>query len=119
VLLGGAPRRGLLDARVSTSGQYFCEFSTLTDGGVLRASKSGWIEPDHASGAIDVVLEPFRGAGADERARPTYAAAITAGSERRANVASTAAVFERFSSLQSVLGDACIPELDAPAPLGL
>ena len=118
VFLGGEPTNGVLDARISTSGQYLCEFQATTSDGPLRATKSGWIATDKARSAIDEVLMPFEATSQDERRPPTYAAAITNGAERRANAASTAAVFERFSSLQDALGDACIPELEPPAPVG-
>lgn len=118
VFLAGAPTRGVLDARVSTTGQYLCEFLTTTDDGSLRATKSGWISSDHARRALDEVLEPFQATATGERPRATYAAAIGETGERRANLASTAQVFERFSALQDALGDACLPELDAPPPVG-
>ena len=61
VLLGGAPARGVLDARLSTSGQYFCEFVSATEDGSVRATKSGWITAPlaarvavHGLGRLDV-----------------------------------------------------------------
>jgi hypothetical protein len=118
VLFAGEPTRGVLDVRVSTTGQYLCEYMANTPDGPFRATKSGWIEPNNAAHAIDEVLAPFRGLGPDERAQSTYALAVSNGTEQKANAASTAAVFERVAPLQDALGDACIPELDAPAPVG-
>jgi hypothetical protein len=119
VFLGGEPTTGVLDARVSTTGQYLCEFVANTGEGPIRATKSGWIAKEHATKAIDDVLGPFQPVGPGERVRATYALAVHAGAERKANAASTAEVFERFSKLQDALGDACLPELDPPAPVGL
>jgi len=114
VFFAGAPTRGVLDARVSTTGQYFCEFNANTDEGPMRATKSGWITPSTASKAIDEVLKPFEGLGDAERPHPTYAAGITPSGERKATASATAAVFERFAPVQDALGDACVPELEAP-----
>lgn len=114
VLLGGAPARGVLDARLSSSGQYFCEFVSATDEGSVRASKSGWITPPLAARALDEVLGPFHGQGEGDARTATFVAATRGGAERRADVASTVAVFERFAPLQDALGDACLPELEPP-----
>jgi hypothetical protein len=120
VVLGGAPTAGVLDARMSTNGQYLCEFSATTDEGPIRATKSGWISPSLAARAIDEVLQPFAEIGNAERRPATYAVAVTGGAERRANAPSTAAVFVRFNHIQDALGDACLPELDPPsAQIGL
>jgi hypothetical protein len=114
VVLGGLPTTGVLDARMSTSGQYLCEFSATTDEGPIRASKSGWIAPPIASRAVDEVLQPFAEIGNAEHRPATYAVAVSGGAERRANAPSTAAVFVRFNHIQDALGDACLPELDPP-----
>jgi len=119
VFLGGSPATGVLDARMSTSGQYLCEFVANAKGNPIRATKSGWIKPATAARAIDEVLTPFADVGSAERRPATFASAIQAGAEKRANAASTAAVFERFAHVQDALGDACLPELDPPAPIGL
>jgi hypothetical protein len=119
VFFGGEPTEGVLDARMSTSGQYYCEFMANTGEGPLHATKSGWITPTTASRAIDEVLTPFRALGPGTTPRSTFAAAFVNGSETRADVPSTAAVFERFAPIQDALGDACLPELEPPAPLGL
>lgn len=115
VFFAGAPTRGVLDARVSTTGQYFCEFLANTDEGPMRATKSGWIAAATASKAIDEVLKPFEGLGDAERPRATFASGITAAGERKASASATAAVFQRFAPVQDALGDACVPELDSPA----
>ncbi len=114
VLLGGEPTRGVLDARMSTNGQYFCEFVGNTEEGSVRATKSGWITDSLAARALDEVLSPFQVQTQAEPPTATFAAATTGGAEKRANQASTAAVFERFAPLQDALGDACLPELEAP-----
>jgi hypothetical protein len=114
VLFAGAPTRGLLDARVSTTGQYFCEFLANTDEGPMRATKSGWIAQATASRAIDEVLQPFEGIGDAERPKVTFASGTTASGERKASASATAAVFARFAPVQDALGDACVPELEAP-----
>lgn len=114
VFLGGAPTTGVLDARISTSGQYLCEFVTNMQDGPLRAIKSGWLAPTVATKAIDEILSPFQAALADERKHATFAAAFSSGNENRANEASMAAVFAKFALVQDVLGDACLPELEAP-----
>jgi hypothetical protein len=119
VFLGGARAEGVLDVRVSTSGQYLCEFMANTHSGPLRATKSGFIGPAAATKAIDEVLTPFHATGPGVVPRSTFAAAIVDGAERRADAASTAAVFERFAPVQDALGDACLPELDPPPPVGL
>lgn len=115
VFFGGAPTTGVLDARMSTTGQYLCEFNANTESGPLRATKSGWITQTTASRAIDDVLSPFQSMGAGERRLPTFVAAFARGAESQANPASTAAVFERFAKVQDALGDACLPELEAPS----
>ncbi len=115
VVLGGAPTAGVLEARMSTSGQYLCEFVANKDNGPIRATKSGWITPTIAARAIDDVLGPFADVSAGERRPATYAVGVTGGAERRANPASTAAVFQRFARVQDALGDACLPELDPPS----
>lgn len=116
VVVGGEPTRGVLDARLSTSGQYFCDFVGATGDGQVRATKSGWITGSLAARALDEVLTPFQVQPQGE-AQPsaTFVAATTNGAEKRANPASTAAVFERFAPLQDALGDACLPELEPPA----
>lgn len=120
VFLGGSPTAGLLDARISTNGQYLCEFVATTRGGPIRATKSGWITPSIAARAIDEVLSPLADASSAERRPATFASGTAGGAERRANAASTPAVFQRFSHVQDALGDACLPELDPPnASVGL
>jgi hypothetical protein len=120
VVLGGAPTSGVLDARMSTSGQYLCEFVARTDDGPIRATKSGWITPAIAARTIDEVLQPFADIGSSDRRPTTYATATADGAERRANAPATAAVFVRFGHIQDALGDACLPELDPPnAQIGL
>ncbi len=114
VMLGGEPTRGVLDARMSTNGQYLCEFVGATDEGSVRATKSGWITDSLAARALDEVLTPFQVQATGESPSATFAAATAGGAEKRANQASTAAVFERFAPLQDALGDACIPELEPP-----
>lgn len=115
VVVGGAPTRGVLDARLSTSGQYFCEFVGQAGGGSVRASKSGWITGPLAARALDDVLTPFQvQPPAETQPSATFAAATSGDTEKRANPASTAAVFERFAPLQDALGDACLPELEPP-----
>jgi hypothetical protein len=120
VFLGGSATAGVLDARMSTNGQYLCEFVATTRGGPIRATKSGWITPSVAADAIDEVLSPLADASTTEKRHSTFASGTAGGAERRANAASTAAVFERFAPVQDALGDACLPELDAPnAAVGL
>ncbi|MBX3193026.1 MAG: hypothetical protein KF819_38935 [Labilithrix sp.] len=119
VFLGGEPTAGTLEARVSTSGQYLCDFVANTDEGPMRVTKSGWITPANAAHAIDEVLQPFAEMSSGDRTASTFAAAVAEGSERRASVASTEAVFKRFATVQDALGDACLPELEAPADIGL
>ncbi|MDF2693276.1 MAG: hypothetical protein K0S65_1659 [Labilithrix sp.] len=121
VLFAGTPARGVFEARVSTNGQYLCEFITNVGDGPMRATKSGWLTPATASHAIDEVLGPFDPAAAAEAPRATFAAGTMAGAERRSNPVATAAVFERFAEMQDALGDACLPELEPPStpPIGL
>ena len=116
VYFAGTPTRGVLEARVSTTGQYLCEFNADTSEGPMRATKSGWLSPTIASRAIDEVLKPFEGLGPSDRPRPVFAAGIDAKGERQATVSATAAVFERFGPVQDALGDACVPALDSPVP---
>lgn len=115
VLFAGTPARGVLEARVSTSGQYLCEFVTGGSAGAMRATKSGWIPATSAAHAIDEVLAPFNAMEGDG-GKPSFAAGIQNGQERKSNVASTGAVFERFAGVQEALGDACLPELEGPTP---
>lgn len=121
VFLAGTPAHGIFEARVSTNGQYMCEFITNVGDGPMRATKSGWLTPTTASRAIDEVLGPFNALEANESPSATFAAGMKAGAERQSNSVSTAAVFERFSEMQDALGDACLPELEAPStpPVGL
>jgi hypothetical protein len=121
VILGGNEAAGLLEARMSTNGQYLCDFAATTADGPIRATKSGWISPAIAARAIDDVLSPLADSNTSSEKRPsTVAAGISSGNERRANVASTGAVFQRFAHIQEALGDACLPELDPPsAQIGL
>jgi hypothetical protein len=114
VLFAGTPARGVFEARVSTTGQYLCEFMANIGDGPLRATKSGWLSPTTATHAIDEVLVPFNAVGPNEHQKPTYAAGMSGGAERRSNAGSTAEVFERFAKVQDALGDACLPELEAP-----
>jgi hypothetical protein len=115
VVFAGTPAHGVFEARMSTTGQYLCEFLATVGDGPLRATKSGWLSPAKAMHAIDEVLVPFKGLDANDKSSGGYAAATGAGGERRSSPASTAAVFERFSHVQDELGDACLPELEAPA----
>jgi hypothetical protein len=120
VILGGNEAAGVLEARMSTNGQYLCDFVANTGGGPIRATKSGWISPVVAARAIDDVLSPLADVGGADRRPTTLASGIASGSERRANIASTGAVFLRFAHVQEALGDACLPELDPPtAQIGL
>lgn len=114
VFFAGAPTRGVLDARMSSTGQYFCEFLANTDEGPMRATKSGWIAQATASKAIDEVLQPFEGLPDAEHPRATFASGTTSSGERKASASATAAVFARFAPVQDALGDACVPELEAP-----
>jgi hypothetical protein len=116
VLFAGTPAHGEFEARMSTTGQYYCEFVTDIGDGPMRASKSGWISPAVASRAIDEVLGPFTEVAPHESTNSTYAAGTKNGAETKSNVASTAAVFERFAQIQEALGDACLPELEPPPP---
>jgi hypothetical protein len=119
VLFAGTPARGVLEARLSTTGQYLCEFTTQIKGdSPLRATKSGWLPAANASKAIDKVLEPFNDTGAAV-GKATFAAGVKGGTEKRSNAASTAQVFDRFAVVQDALGDACLPELDAPTPAAI
>ena len=105
---------------MSTNGQYLCEFVASTRGGPIRATKSGWLSPAVAARAIDEVLSPLADVANAERKATTFAVGISGGAERRANAASTPAVFERFAAVQDALGDACLPELEPPtAQVGL
>ena len=120
VILGGNEAAGVLEARMSTNGQYLCDFVANTGGGPIRATKSGWISPVVAARAIDDVLAPLADVAGADRRPTTFASGIASGSERRANIASTGAVFLRFAHVQEALGDACLPELDPPtAQIGL
>jgi hypothetical protein len=119
VLLAGTPTRGIFEARMSTNGQYMCEFITTAGGGPMRATKSGWLSPSTATHAIDEVLGPFNALSASETPASTFAAGTKAGAEQQSNVASTAAVFERFAEVQDTLGDACLPELEPPSSAGI
>ena len=121
VLFAGTPARGVFEARMSTNGQYMCEFITDVGDGPMRATKSGWISPSTASKAIDEVLAPFNAVGPEEKPKATFAAGTKGGAEQRSNTVSTAEVFERFAQVQEALGDACLPELEAPStpPIGL
>jgi hypothetical protein len=116
VIFAGSPARGVFEARMSTTGQYLCEFVTNVGGeGPMRATKSGWIAPSVASRAIDEVLGPFNATGPNDHPKSTYAAGTKGGAERRTNDSTTAAVFARFAEVQDALGDACLPELEAPS----
>ncbi len=121
VLLAGTPAHGVFEARMSTNGQYMCEFITNVGDGPMRATKSGWLTPATASKAIDEVLGAWSGLEPDAKPSSTFAAGTKSGAEQQSNQASTAAVFERFSEVQDALGDACLPELEAPStqPMGL
>jgi hypothetical protein len=121
VLFAGKPSRGMFEARMSTTGQYMCEFITNAGDGPMRATKSGWLAAPTAARAIDEVLKPFAAVGPNERVKGTYAAGTRAGDEKRSNDVSTGAVFERFAHVQDALGDACLPELEPPsaASIGL
>lgn len=113
VMFGGTPTRGLLEARMSTNGQYLCEFTTAG----TKATKSGWIKPSSAAHAIDVVLGPWAaqtGQTASDSPHPSFAAGTKSGTEQKSNPSATAAVFELFSEVQDALGDACLPELEPP-----
>lgn len=111
VMFAGTPTRGLLEARMSTNGQYLCEFTTTG----TKATKSGWLKPASAARAIDVVLGPWNEQGGGEAPRTSFAAGMRAGTEQKANAAATAAVFELFGEVQDALGDACLPELETPS----
>lgn len=116
VMFAGTPARGVLEAKVSTSGQYLCEFVTASAGGAMRATKSGWIPPRSAAHAIDQVLAPFNATDGSGAEKTSFAGGIQNGQERKSNPASTGAVFERFADVQEALGDACLPELEGPTP---
>lgn len=115
VMFAGSPTHGVLEARMSTTGQYLCIFTTAGDRGPVQATKSGWIKPASAARAIDVVLGPWAASGASDAGGAAFAAGTKGGAEQRSSTAATAAVFELFSELQDALGDACLPELEAPA----
>ncbi|HVJ92373.1 MAG TPA: hypothetical protein VM580_21380 [Labilithrix sp.] len=115
VLVAGVPATGTLEARVSSTGQYLCEFVTNVDDGPIRATKSGWLSSATAGRAIDDALEAFRDPGPNEKSTTTYAAGTKGGSEVRTARSSTGEVFERFAEIQEALGDACLPELEAPS----
>jgi hypothetical protein len=115
VLFAGTPTRGFFEARLSTNGQYLCDFIASVGGSAMHATKSGWLSPAIASRAIDEVLGPFAAPEPNEPSKSTYAAGTKDGAEKRSNASSTAAVFERFAQIQDVLGDACLPELEAPS----
>jgi hypothetical protein len=119
VLFAGTPAHGNFEARMSTNGQYDCEFVNDVGDGPMRASKSGWISPSVASRAIDEVLGPFTEVAPHEAPTSTYAAGTKNGTEKKSAAGSTAAVFERFAELQEALGDACLPELEPPPPTEL
>lgn len=113
VMFAGQPARGRFEAKVSTNGQYKCEFTTNIDGDApLKATKSGWLKPASAAHAIDVVLAPAKAGAGDSTG--TFAAGIKAGTEQKTSGPATAAVFELFGEVQDALGDACLPELEAP-----
>ncbi len=114
VVFAGIPTRGMLDAKVSTTGQYQCEFLTRIDDGQMRATKSGWLSPEIAREAIEDVLAVFQARPKEEADTSSFVAAMRAGAEHRGAKASTAAMFERFAELQESLGDACLPELETP-----
>ncbi|MBX3226083.1 MAG: hypothetical protein KIT84_29090 [Labilithrix sp.] len=115
VMFAGTPTRGTLDARVSTNGQYLCEFTTVFGGdSPVRATKSGWLKPASAARAIDVVLGPWSAPTAAVPPRTAFAAGMKGGTEQRSSPAATAAVFELFGEVQEALGDACLPELEPP-----
>lgn len=116
VMFAGTPARGVLEARVSTSGQYLCEFVTGGAGGAMRATKSGWIPARSAAHAIDEVLAPFNATDGAGGEKTSFAGGVQNGQERKSNPASTGAVFERFADVQEALGDACLPELEGPTP---
>jgi len=118
VMFAGSPTRGVLEARMSTTGQYVCTFTTAGDHGPVQATKSGWIKPSSAARAIDVVLGPMAASSSGDARAAAFAAGTKAGAEQRSGTAATAAVFALFSELQDALGDACLPELEAPAGPG-
>lgn len=117
VMFAGTPTRGVLEARMSTNGQYLCEFTTSG----AKATKSGWLRPASAARAIDVVLGPWSAQGPSDAPRASFAAGTKAGTEQKSNPVAMAAVFELFGEVQDALGDACLPELEAPtsASIGL
>lgn len=115
VLFAGTPAKGVLDAHVSTNGQYLCEFTTNVGDEPMRATKSGWLAPGTASHAIDEVLGPLNEIAPNEKSKSTYAEGTKAGAAHRSNAVSTVAVLERFSEMQDALGDACLPELEPPS----
>jgi hypothetical protein len=119
VVFAGAPAHGVLEARMSTTGQYLCEFFANVGGDApLHATKSGWVTPATAVHAIDEVLVPFDAEAAPDKPRTKggFVGATSSGAEKRSKPGSTAAVFERFAQVQDALGDACLPELEAEPP---
>ena len=108
--IAGNVAQGELDARVSSTGQYLCEFSTNG----LHAKKSGFIAKDVAPRALDEVLGPFE--SSTEASKHAFVSATAKGEEKRANAPSSQAVMERFGQPQDVLGDACLPEFEGAAP---
>ncbi len=114
IVFAGAPARGLLDAKMSTNGQYFCAFDTNTEEGPMHATKSGFIDEKTATKAIDEVMRPFQTQGNEDRPRASFVAGTTKGTEQRADLASTPAILERFSHVQDALGDACLPVVEPP-----
>ena len=111
VMFAGQPARGTFDARVSTNGQYKCEFITNIGGEApITAMKSGWLKPTSAAHAIDVVLQPF--AGGTDAEHGAFAAGTKSGNEQKTSTAATPAVLQLFGEVQEALGDACLPELE-------
>jgi hypothetical protein len=118
-MFAGQPTHGTIDVRVSTDGQYLCEYRARTSDGPLRATKSGFLRAERASHAIEEILAPFHATNVDEVAGSrALAAAFSNGTERRANGASLAEVLDRAAPLQDALGDACLPEIDVEEPVG-
>ncbi len=109
VYLGGAPTTGVLEARVSTTGQYLCEFNTNTKEAASRDQERLALESDgdegHRRGSRDLPARAGRGSVARRRSlRPS---GVTASSERTAPP--PLRVFEKFAEVQDALGDACLP----------
>jgi hypothetical protein len=118
-MFAGQPTHGTIDVSVSTDGQYLCEYRARTNEGPLRATKSGFLRADRASHAIEEILQPFHAVGpGDNPPTRAIAAAISQGTERRANGASVSEVIDRAAPLQDALGDACLPEIDVEEPVG-